>query len=147
VSGARVPRETIVSADATPLVAVVSGVVEHGDHRGRTLDFPTANVRMGADHAAIADGVYAATVRFADGTTRLSAVSIGRRPTFYAEGDRLCEAHILDFDADIYGRRIDVELRVFLRRQVRFESLDELVGQLRTDVADCRQALGRGSQG
>jgi riboflavin kinase / FMN adenylyltransferase len=119
----------------------IAGTVEHGDHRGRTLGFPTANVRMGAEHAAIADGVYAATVRLDDGVVCLAAVSIGRRPTFYAEGTRLCEAHLLDFDGDLYDRPVEVELRWFVRRQVRFDGLDALVAQLQADVADCRRLL------
>ncbi len=121
-------------------VAIV-GEVEHGDHRGRTLGFPTANVRMGPEHAAIDDGVYAATVRLDDGTTRTAAVSIGRRPTFYAEGTRLCEAHLLDFDGDLYGRTVDIDLRWFVRRQVRFDGLDALVAQLHADVSSCRALL------
>jgi riboflavin kinase/FMN adenylyltransferase len=121
-------------------VAIV-GEVEHGDHRGRTLGFPTANVRMGPEHSAIDDGVYAAIVGLDDGSTRMAAVSIGRRPTFYVEGTRLCEAHLLDFDGDLYGRTVEIELRWFVRRQVRFDGLDALVAQLRRDVADCRRLL------
>ena len=72
---------------------------------------------------------------------RWCASGIGRRPTFYAEGTRLCEAHLLDFDRDIYGCTVDVELRWFVRRQVRFDGLDALVTQLRADVESCRHLL------
>ena len=68
-------------AESTDLITIV-GVVEHGDQRGRTIGFPTANLRLDLDHARIEDGVYAATVRLDDGRVVDSAVSIGRRPTF-----------------------------------------------------------------
>ncbi len=119
----------------------IAGEVEHGDHRGRTLGFPTANVRMGPEHATVDDGVYAALVRLDDGRVHMAAVSIGRRPTFYAEGTRLCEAHLLDFDGDLYGRTVDIDVRWFVRRQVRFDGLEALVAQLQTDVANCRRLL------
>ncbi len=68
-------------------------------------------------------------------------MSIGRRPTFYPEGVRLCEAQLIDFDDDIYDTCITVTLVGRMRRQERFESVDELVVQLRADVAACRNLL------
>jgi riboflavin kinase/FMN adenylyltransferase len=126
--------------ESTEQVTIV-GIVEHGDQRGRTIGFPTANLRLGLDHATIEDGVYAATVRLDDGRVVDSAVSIGRRPTFYPEGVRLCEAHLIDFDDDIYDTCISVSLVGRLRRQERFESVAELVKQLHADVAACRNLL------
>jgi riboflavin kinase/FMN adenylyltransferase len=126
--------------ESTKQVTIV-GIVEHGDQRGRTIGFPTANLRLGLDHATIEDGVYAATVRLDDGRVVDSAVSIGRRPTFYPEGVRLCEAHLIDFDDDIYDTCISVSLVGRLRRQERFESVAELVKQLHADVAACRNLL------
>ena len=119
----------------------IIGIVEHGDQRGRTIGFPTANLRLDLDHAHIEDGVYAATVRLDDGQCVDSAVSIGRRPTFYPEGVRLCEAHLIDFDEDIYDTCISVSLVARMRRQTRFESVDELVAQLRADVNACASLL------
>lgn len=129
--------------ESTTQVTIV-GIVERGDQRGRTIGFPTANLRLGLDHATIEDGVYAATVRLDDGRVVDSAVSIGRRPTFYPEGVRLCEAHLIDFDDDIYDTCISVSLVGRLRRQERFESVAELVKQLHADVAACRNLLGDG---
>jgi FAD synthase len=126
--------------ESTKQVTIV-GIVERGDQRGRTIGFPTANLRLGLDHATIEDGVYAATVRLDDGRVVDSAVSIGRRPTFYPEGVRLCEAHLIDFDDDIYDTCISVSLVGRLRRQERFESVAELVQQLHADVAACRNLL------
>ena len=129
---------------ATELITIV-GIVEHGDQRGRTIGFPTANLRLDLDHAYIEDGVYAATVRLDDGRCFDSAVSIGRRPTFYPEGVRLCEAHLIDFDDDIYDTCIAVRLVARMRRQERFESVADLVTQLRADVAACTNLLRDGS--
>ena len=128
------------AAESTELITIV-GVVERGDQRGRTIGFPTANLRLDLDHAHIADGVYAATVRLDDGRVVDSAVSIGRRPTFYPEGVRLCEAHLIDFDDDIYDTCITVTLVARMRRQERFDSIADLVAQLRADVAACTNLL------
>jgi len=125
---------------ATELITIV-GIVEHGDQRGRTIGFPTANLRLDLDHAHVEDGVYAATVRLDDGQCADSAVSIGRRPTFYPEGVRLCEAHLIDFDEDIYDTCITVSLVARMRRQERFESVADLVVQLRADVEACTNLL------
>jgi FAD synthase len=126
--------------EAADLVTIV-GIVELGDQRGRTIGFPTANLRLGLDHAYIEDGVYAATVRLDDGRIVDSAVSVGRRPTFYPEGVRLCEAHLIDFDDDIYDTCISVSLVARMRRQTRFDSVADLVAQLHADVDACRNLL------
>lgn len=113
----------------------VRGVVEHGDARGRTLGFPTANIAVPADVALPADGVYAGNYTGSDGTTHLAAISLGRRPTFYEErGARLLEAHLLDIDADLYGDLGSVTFERLLRRQRRFDTVEELVTQLGIDV-------------
>ena len=116
---------------------VVRGVVQHGDERGRMLGVPTANLRdVGLD---LGDGVYAAVADLGapHSCRKLAVVSIGSRPTFYA-GDalRLLEAHLLDFDGDLYGVTMQVELSEFLRPQRRFGSAESLVRQLRKDVTD-----------
>ena len=128
------------AAERTELITIV-GIVERGDQRGRTIGFPTANLRLDLDHAYIEDGVYAATVRLDDGRSVDAAVSIGRRPTFYPEGVRLCEAHLIDFDDDIYDTCISVTLVARMRRQERFDSIADLVAQLRADVAACTNLL------
>src|SRR5688572_17112858 len=134
------PRSRIRANKTVELVTIV-GIVEHGDQRGRTIGFPTANLRLDLGHAHIEDGVYAAIVGLDDGRSFESAVSIGRRPTFYPEGVRLCEAHLIDFDDDIYDTCITVKLVARMRRQARFESVAELVAQLRADVDACTNLL------
>lgn len=121
----------------------VRGVVEHGDHRGREMGFPTANVAVAGDIHLPADGVYAGWYERPDGSVHRSAISIGRRPTFYAEnGLLLVEAHLLDFDDDLYGEYAGVRIGHWLRGQTRFGSIDDLRAQLARDVAATRRLLG-----
>ena len=119
----------------------MSGVVEIGDQRGRTLGFPTANIPL--DHSQVwpALGVYAARVH-AGRQRHLAAVNIGVRPTIYGpDGAPLLEAHLLDFDGDLYGKVLSIDLVERLRPEQRFGGLDELVTQLRSDVARARLVL------
>ena len=125
-------------------LAVVRGTVEHGDQRGRELGFPTANLHLGRDR--IRDGVWAGRVRVGHSReSYISAVSIGRRPTFYRrDGERLLEAYLLDFTGNLYGRTIRVELHELLRPQRRFRELSGLVDQLAVDVEHTREWAQRG---
>jgi len=128
--------DVLAPAPGTTGPLVVEGVVEHGDERGRHLGFPTANL---SDVAAVRlDGVYAATLQIepdAGGTRHVAAVSVGHRPTYYnRDGLRLLEAHLLDFEGDLYDLRVRIELHVRLRPQHRFVDTPTLVRQLRLDV-------------
>jgi riboflavin kinase/FMN adenylyltransferase len=117
----------------------VRGRVERGDQRGRALGFPTANVAVPDRVCLPADGVYAGTYVGDDGGERPAAISLGRRPTFYAEsGLLLLEAHLLDFDGDLYGQPARVRFHRRLRGQERFESVDELIAQMGRDVQAVR---------
>jgi riboflavin kinase/FMN adenylyltransferase len=116
----------------------VRGIVSLGDQRGRTLGFPTANLAIAG--LAVSDGVFAGWLQRADGELHAAAISIGGRPTFYGRGGiRLVEAHVLDFDGDLYGEVVAVGLELRLRAQRRFDSIDELVAQLRADVTETRR--------
>lgn len=118
-------------------MTVIEGVVEHGDARGRTLGFPTANIAL-TDHE-IADGVWAAQVQIGPRTWAVAAVSVGRRRTFYAgEGPRLLEAHLLDFDGDLYGQTLRIELITQLREQQSFSDVHTLTEQLHRDIEATR---------
>jgi riboflavin kinase/FMN adenylyltransferase len=138
-----------------PAAAVVRGVVIAGDRRGRLLGYPTANIRPPEDEALPEDGVYAGVVRRADGSSHPAAISIGCRPQFYAkDGVRLVEAFLLDFDGDLYGERIEVEVGERVRGQLRFSSTEQLVEQMSRDVEAVRAAIvsvpaepGRASEG
>jgi len=123
----------------------VRGVVGHGDARGRTLGFPTANIEVPADIVLPADGVYAGHYRRPGGSVHATAISLGRRPTFYEErGARLLEAHLLEFDDQLYDEVGAVQFEYRLRPQRRYETVGELVEQLHRDVVGTRSALAGG---
>jgi len=112
------------------------GEVAHGDERGRELGFPTANLVPEEAFACPGHGVYAC---LADG--RPAAVSIGVRPTFKTGRGELVEAHILDFDGDLYGTRLRLEFLERLRGERRFDTPQALVEQMRQDVERTRALL------
>jgi riboflavin kinase/FMN adenylyltransferase len=147
VSATRV-REALAVHDielATSLLGrehEVRGVVEHGDHRGRTIGFPTANVAVPGDVMLPSDGVYAGRYERSDGSVWPAAINLGKRPTFYDEnGLRLLEAHLLDFDDDLYGERAKVRFGRWIRGEVKFPGIDALVEQLHRDVKTARSML------
>jgi riboflavin kinase / FMN adenylyltransferase len=120
----------------------IRGVVAHGDVRGRDLGFPTANVSVPGDILLPADGIYAGWFERADGSVHRAAISLGRRPTFYAEAHAsLLEAHLLDFAGDLYGERVKVRFVAHLRGEVRFESVDALIAQIGRDCDEVRRIL------
>jgi riboflavin kinase/FMN adenylyltransferase len=120
----------------------VRGTVVEGDRRGRELGYPTANVAVPVRSCLPSDGIYAGTLVTADGVERMTAISLGRRPTFYADAESsLLEAYVLDFDGDLYGQELRVRFVQRLRDELRFDSLDALVAQIAQDVADTRSVL------
>jgi len=120
----------------------VRGVVAEGDRRGRELGFPTANIAVSGPCCLPADGIYAGWFAGADGVTRMAAISLGRRPTFYEAADAsLLEAYVLDFDGDLYGQDVRVRFVQHLRGEMKFGSVDALVAQIEQDVADTREVL------
>lgn len=125
----------------------LAGLVVEGDQRGRTIGVPTANLDA-VREALPPNGVYACVVDRLEeqGATALGAgvTNIGRRPT--VDGTRLSiEAHLLDFDADLYGARLRVHLIERLRDELRFSGLDELKAQIARDIAAARPILERTS--
>ncbi|MDE8671051.1 riboflavin kinase [Pseudarthrobacter sp. H3Y2-7] len=132
----KTPRELAAVITSGATVTVVEGTVEHGDARGRLLGFPTANLIL--HNEQIQDGVWTAIVEIPSHGSVVAAVSIGRRSTFYTEGERLLEAHLLDFDQDIYGEHLQVKLFKNLRIQRSFASIVELTEQLKRDVEATR---------
>lgn len=123
----------------------VRGVVVVGDQRGRQLGFPTANLPIAAEMATPADGVYAGWLRRLDDPTAKrmpAAISVGTNPTFNGIQRRV-ESYVLDrTDLELYGIEVAVEFVEHLRGQVKFNSVDELIAQMTTDVARTRVALG-----
>lgn len=120
----------------------VRGTVVPGDRRGVTVGFPTANVPVPNYMAWPADAVYAGWCTLADQSRWGCAINIGRRPTFYEHAQQsLLEAHLIDFDGDLYGCEVRVEFVDFLRSERKFEGLDQLSTQLAVDVANAKRRL------
>ena len=119
----------------------LSGEVVHGDARGRTIGFPTANLVSEVECLPLA-GVYAVSVtRRLPGAPALKGVlNIGVRPTFQGTELRI-EAHLLDWAGDLYGEQLDVDLHQHIRGEQRFPSIDALVAQIRLDVGRARDLL------
>lgn len=118
------------------------GIVVHGDARGRTLGFPTANVAISDEMCAPADGIYACWYIRPDGIRLPAAVNFGRRPMFYeAQPHSLLEAFVLDFSGDLYDEPARVQFVERLRAEAKFDSLDGLIAQMNADVRRARAIL------
>ncbi len=109
----------------------ITGTVIGGNKIGRKLGFPTANVAVDEQLAAT-DGVYAARITVG-GRTYDGMANLGRKPSVGGGGARVLEVNIFDFDEDIYGLQIEVELLDFIRPERRFDSFDELKEQITKD--------------
>jgi riboflavin kinase / FMN adenylyltransferase len=116
----------------------VRGEVVHGDERGRTLGFPTANLLPDPQLVWPGHGVYACRV---DG--HAAAVNVGVRPMFDETRKELLEAYLIDFEGDLYGKEIGVEFLRRLRGERRFETVDALVEQMARDVEETRAVSSR----
>ena len=120
----------------------IEGRVEHGDARGRTIGFPTANLHLG-EYMRPALGVYAVRAGIDEGadTKWLEGVAnFGNRPTFDKK-DAIFEVHLFDFDGDLYGRHLRIALVDFLREEKKFDGLDDLKAQIALDSNNARQIL------
>ncbi len=117
----------------------LEGLVVLGEQRGRTIGVPTANLEVWSEQVIPANGVYAAWICLGD-EIFMSATNIGIRPTF--AGDELTiEAHLLDFERDIYGEHLELRFEKRLRAEQKFQSLDELLAQIKTDINNARTCL------
>jgi riboflavin kinase/FMN adenylyltransferase len=145
VSSSRI-RHALQSGDcetATRLLTrpfAIRGLVQHGDKLGRTINFPTANLDIGA-YLRPRYGIYAVTGRLPDGRTVKGAANIGIRPTFDPPKE-LLEPHFFDFSGDLYGQEIEVAFHHFLRPEAKYEGLDALVAQIARDCDQARALLG-----
>jgi riboflavin kinase/FMN adenylyltransferase len=120
----------------------LSGQVEHGDERGRTWGFPTANVAVADGLAIPARGIYAGWAGPSDDQLEPAAIYVGNRPTVYGDhGSEVLEVHLLDWSGDLYGRRVTVRFTDRIRGDQRFDSFDQLVEQIRRDCDRARELL------
>jgi len=120
------------------------GTVVEGDHRGRELGFPTANLAFDYTPALPALGIYVGHVAVPErsvGPRHPALVSVGVRPTFHDDGRVLVEVYLLDWDGDLYDATLTVELAQRLRAERRFASVQTLVEQMRADEDEARRLL------
>jgi riboflavin kinase/FMN adenylyltransferase len=115
----------------------VCGRIVHGDKRGRTMGFPTANLLMRRKNVPV-QGVFAVTMAGIDGSPRPGVANVGIRPTVAGGRRVLLETHLLDFSGDLYGRMVEIEFHKKLRDERRFAGLPELCAQIENDVAAAR---------
>lgn len=123
----------------------IHGPVTHGDARGRTIGFPTANIPLGR-HVEAARGVYAVRATLPDGRPDGRVVpgvaNLGRRPTLGGDPVSRLEAHLFDFSGDLYGLELEVALVAFLREERKFSDFAALTAQIAADAAAARALLG-----
>lgn len=132
-----------VVAEAAGLLGyrfTVESEVIGGQQLGRTLGFPTANMRLSPE-ATLKEGIYAVRFRRANGTLYDGVASFGRRPTVDDNGAPLLETFVFDFSGDLYGEICEVSFFGFLRPEVKFDGLDALVAQIKRDETEARALL------
>ena len=119
----------------------IRGRVAHGDKRGRTIGFPTANIRL-ARHASAVQGVYAVHMSGEHGLSANGVANVGRRPTVNGQQLQL-EVHLFDFDGDLYGHQVCVEFKHKIRNEIRFDSFEELKQQIVKDSTQAKDFFAR----
>jgi riboflavin kinase/FMN adenylyltransferase len=117
----------------------IAGRVRHGDKRGRSIGFPTLNLRV-PQHIALRKGVYAVKVMGLANEPFNAVANLGVRPTVHGLENRL-EVHVFDFQQNVYGQHIQVEPIQFLRDEMKFASFNELKAQIQIDALAARQLL------
>jgi riboflavin kinase/FMN adenylyltransferase len=119
----------------------VSGEVVKGEQRGRKIGFPTANIDVWGELVIPANGVYAGWA-YLNGERFMAATNVGYRPTFNGQNQTV-EVHILDFDRDIYGQTLFFTFETRLRSEMKFNGIQELIGQIGTDTQAAREFLAQ----
>jgi riboflavin kinase/FMN adenylyltransferase len=120
----------------------VKGIIVHGDKRGRTIGFPTANLQITAPYIAPRLGVYAITAWLGE-KAYPGVLNFGLKPTFnQKEPQPVMEAHLFDFNGDIYGEELRLQFLSFIRSEKKFNSIDELVNQISADALQAKEILG-----
>ena len=117
----------------------LSGRIRHGDKRGRTIGFPTANLRI-QDNIAAINGVYAVIIKGIGNETLSGVANLGNRPTVDGTETRL-EVHLFDFDQSVYGQHIEVEFCHFIRPEKKFDDFKALTAQIHKDAIHAAELL------
>ena len=118
---------------------ILEGTVIHGAKIGRTIGFPTANISYPEKIVKIPFGVYAVLITLKDKAKRIGIMNWGMKPTVNNASEPVAEIHILNFDGDLYGDDIQVEVIKKIRGEKKFESLDELKAQIKEDIKKCSE--------
>ncbi|HSN30328.1 MAG TPA: bifunctional riboflavin kinase/FAD synthetase [Kofleriaceae bacterium] len=118
----------------------VDGVVVHGAKRGRTIGVPTANITPEIP-LPLRAGIYAVTLGVEGGPAQPAVASLGTNPTFVEGGGLVLEVHLLDFDGDLYDKRVRTSFVAHLRDEAKFDSVDALIAQIKLDIEAARRAL------
>lgn len=145
ISSSRI-RELLASGELAAANALlgyryrVSAAISGGKQLGRTLGYPTANMKL-PDDTPLAHGIYAVRFTRADGPVHDGVASFGRRPTVAEDGAPLLETFVFDFDDDLYGEECTVSLCAYLRGEEKFDGLDALIVQMKKDEAQARAIL------
>ena len=120
----------------------LNGTVVRGKGRGRGFGFPTANIQLENDLKLIpGNGVYIVNVKLSDARTFLGMLNIGTNPTVSDENKQSLEVHLLDFNEDLYGQKIEVRFLKRLREEVKFESVEQLIDQIKEDETVTRNFM------
>ena len=120
----------------------LQGLVSHGDQRGRGIGFPTANLEYAREKVMPVGGIYACRA-YLGGERHMAAVNLGTNPTFTPDKQTLnVEAYLLDFNRDIYGEMMRLEFVARLRDEMRYDTVETLIRQIRLDVEQTRAILG-----
>jgi riboflavin kinase / FMN adenylyltransferase len=144
ISSSRI-RDALVAGDCAAATALltrpfaIEGAVQHGDKVGRTLGYPTANLDLGS-YLRPRYGIYAVRGRLPDGRMLSGVANLGVRPSFDPPKE-LLEPYFFDFDGDLYGQIIEVELIEWLRGEAKFETMDALMSQMDADSAAAKRVL------
>jgi riboflavin kinase/FMN adenylyltransferase len=144
ISSSRI-RRSLVAGDCTTATRLLTrpfailNIVQHGDKVGRELGFPTANIDM-ADYLRPRYGIYAVRGRIADGRVLDGVANLGIRPSFDPPKE-LLEPHFFDFNGDLYGVEIEVELVEFLRGEEKYDTMDALMAQIAIDCETAKRVL------
>ncbi len=150
VSSSRI-RELVLAGNVSGASALLGrpfalrGIVTRGDGRGRLIGFPTANVQVSHDVVLPANGVYVCRAYLATGQVISAVTNVGVRPTF-AGTQRVVEAHLLNWEGDLYDQPLRVEFLMRLRDERKFSGVDDLVNQIKRDVAEAQAILGEQSR-
>jgi riboflavin kinase / FMN adenylyltransferase len=116
----------------------VCGRVAHGDKRGRTIGYPTANIRMFRKNTPV-NGVFAVTMTGIGGLEFEGVANVGTRPTFAGGSKVILEIYLFDFDKEIYGHYVEVHFKQKIRDEMRFQSIEQLKAQIEKDVSETKK--------